>query len=128
MLRLALFASLLLAVAGCDSSIPVCPDGELDIDDVVVGTGSEQATASSTVILSYVGRLTNGDEFDRGDNVRFNLQGTVPGFRLGVAGMRPGGRRTITIPPTLAYGPTPRTGIPACSALVFDVQLRDIVS
>lgn len=121
-------AALSLVVTGCDSGPETCADGELDSQDVIVGTGSEVATVSSTVILSYVGTLPDGEEFDSGQNVRFGLQGTIPGFRLGVAGMRAGGRRTITIPPTLGYGPNALPSIPACSTLIFDVRLLDIVS
>ncbi len=90
------------------------PDGdipfELVIDDLVVGDGDE-ATAGSKVTVHYTGvAFRSGDEFDaswnRGEPFRFALgKGQViPGWDQGVAGMRVGGRRKLTIPSALAYG------------------------
>ena len=51
----------------------------------------------------------------------------MPGFRLGVTGMKIGGRRTIVIPPNLAYGAyPPSASIPPCATLTFDVTLLDV--
>ena len=94
--------------------------------DVTVGTGSAVATVNSTVTVRYAGTLTNGTEFDSGQLNNFALRGSIAGFRLGIAGMKIGGRRTITVPPNLGYGPTAREGIPSCSTLIFDVTLLDI--
>jgi len=95
---------------------------------VTLGTGSATATTSSVVTLTYAGRFTNGTEFDRGRIDSLPLAGFIPGFRLGVAGMKNGGRRTITVPPALGYGSVDREDngivvIPACSTLIFDVTL-----
>jgi peptidylprolyl isomerase len=90
------------------------PDGdipfELGIDDVIVGDGDE-ATAGKKVTVHYVGvAFRSGEEFDaswnRGEPFQFKLgKGQViPGWDAGVAGMRVGGRRVLTIPSAMAYG------------------------
>ncbi len=83
---------------------------ELGVDDIVVGDG-EEATAGSRVTVHYAGvAFRTGEEFDaswnRGEPFRFALgKGQViPGWDQGVAGMRVGGRRKLTIPSALAYG------------------------
>jgi hypothetical protein len=99
--------------------------------DVVVGTGEEAATGR-TVRMNYTGYLPDGFSFD-GNRVegRAPLEFTlgarrvIPGWEQGIPGMRVGGRRTLVIPPELAYGPTgrPAAGIPPNAVLVFDVEL-----
>jgi peptidylprolyl isomerase len=83
---------------------------ELGIDDLIVGEGAE-ATAGKNVTVHYVGvAFRSGAEFDaswnRGEPFRFKLgKGQViPGWDTGVAGMRVGGRRKLTIPSAMAYG------------------------
>ena len=83
---------------------------ELGIDDLVVGDGDE-ATAGKKVTVHYVGvAFRSGEEFDaswnRGEPFQFKLgKGQViPGWDAGVAGMRVGGRRRLTIPSAMAYG------------------------
>jgi peptidylprolyl isomerase len=83
---------------------------DLGIDDLVVGDG-EEATPGRKVAVHYVGAaFRSGKEFDaswnRGEPFRFALgKGQViPGWDQGVAGMRVGGRRRLTIPSALAYG------------------------
>ena len=131
MRRSALALTVLLALAGCDSNQPIelCENSSLvvETDDVVEGTGAE-ARQTSIVVIDYVGTLEDGTEFDSGTNVQFNLGGNViSGFREGIAGMRVGGRRTITIPPYRAYGnPGRPPTIPECATLTFDVTLDDI--
>src|SRR3954467_13513782 len=90
------------------------PDGapsyQLEIEDIVEGDGDE-AGAGNIVEVHYVGvSWSNGREFDaswnRGDTFKFGLgKGQViQGWDEGVAGMKVGGRRRITIPPHLGYG------------------------
>jgi peptidylprolyl isomerase len=90
------------------------PDGdipfELGIDDLQVGDGAE-ALPGRKVTVHYVGvAFRTGEEFDaswnRGEPFRFKLgKGQViPGWDEGVAGMRVGGRRRLTIPSAMAYG------------------------
>jgi peptidylprolyl isomerase len=83
---------------------------ELELDDLVVGDGDE-ATAGKKVTVHYVGvAFRSGEEFDaswnRGEPFQFKLgKGQViPGWDAGVAGMRVGGRRKLTIPSAMAYG------------------------
>jgi peptidylprolyl isomerase len=104
--------------------------GQLQIDDIEVGTGDE-ATSGSNVEVHYVGvSHSSGEQFDaswdRGDTFRFNLgRGQViPGWDQGVAGMKVGGRRRLTIPPDLAYGKRGAGGvIGPDETLVFVVDL-----
>jgi len=83
---------------------------ELGIDDLVVGDGDE-ATSGKRVTVHYTGvAFRTGEEFDaswnRGEPFQFKLgKGQViPGWDAGVAGMRVGGRRKLTIPSAMAYG------------------------
>ncbi|MEO5576002.1 MAG: FKBP-type peptidyl-prolyl cis-trans isomerase, partial [Gaiellaceae bacterium] len=83
---------------------------ELVIDDLVVGDGAEAAKGSK-VSVHYVGvAFSTGEEFDaswnRGQPFEFKLgKGQViPGWDAGVAGMKVGGRRKLTIPSAMAYG------------------------
>ena len=83
---------------------------DLGVEDIVVGDGDE-ATRGGKVTVHYVGvAFRTGEEFDaswnRGEPFRFVLgKGQViPGWDQGVAGMRVGGRRRLTIPSALAYG------------------------
>lgn len=107
------------------------PVTELKIEDEVVGTG-DVATAGDNVTVQYVGALMNGTVFDasrnRGDQgFTFTLGAgqVIKGWDMGVAGMKVGGKRKLTIPASLAYGDQSVGGglIPANSALVFEVEL-----
>ena len=86
------------------------PSYELETEDLVAGDGDE-AAAGKVVEVHYVGvSWKTGKQFDaswdRGDTFKFTLgKGhVIPGWDQGVAGMKVGGRRRITIPPALAYG------------------------
>lgn len=100
--------------------------------DLVVGAGDE-ALAGKRVKVHYTGTLTNGQKFDssldRGRPFEFVLgQGQViRGWDEGVAGMRVGGKRKLTIPPEMGYGARgfPPV-IPPSSTLVFEVELLGV--
>ncbi|AEH09622.1 MULTISPECIES: FKBP-type peptidyl-prolyl cis-trans isomerase [Protofrankia] len=103
------------------------PPATLVTRDLVVGTGAV-ASPTSTVSVQYVGTLwANGKEFDaswdRGQPSIFPLDGVIPGFQQGIAGMKTGGRRTLVIPPELGYGAADQGPIPGGSTLVFVVDL-----
>ena len=111
------------------------PPTELVIKDIKKGSG-EEATAGSTVSAHYVGALfSDGSVFDnswdRGEPISFPLgQGQViPGWDQGLEGMKVGGRRVLTIPPDMGYGPSGSPpAIPPNATLVFVVDLEDVSS
>jgi peptidylprolyl isomerase len=106
------------------------PSYQLELEDIVVGDG-EEAAAGHVVEVHYVGvSWKTGKEFDaswnRGKPFKFGLgKGQViSGWDQGVAGMKIGGRRRITIPPNLAYGKRGAGGvIGPDETLVFVVDL-----
>lgn len=106
---------------------------DLIIDDEVVGDGPE-AVDGAQVSVDYVGvSWSTGQEFDaswnRGDTLAFTIGAghVIQGWDQGVAGMRVGGRRTITIPPHLGYGAAGAGGVIAPNeTLIFTVDLRSI--
>ncbi|RJL34466.1 FKBP-type peptidyl-prolyl cis-trans isomerase [Bailinhaonella thermotolerans] len=86
------------------------PPADLEIVDITVGSG-EEATPGHPVTVHYVGvAFSTGEEFDaswnRGEPFTFPLGAgrVIQGWDLGVAGMKVGGRRRLTIPPHLGYG------------------------
>lgn len=107
------------------------PPTELVTQDIVVGKGNA-ATLDNTVAVRYSGTLySNGTAFDsswsRGNEpTSFPLSGVVKGFAQGIAGMQPGGRRVLVIPPALGYGDRAKGPIPGGSTLVFVVDLVSI--
>ena len=106
--------------------------GELVSQDIKVGDGAE-AVSGKKVTVHYVGTLTNGNKFDssrdRGKGFSFELgRGQViKGWDQGVAGMKIGGVRKLTIPPEMAYGDKGFSDlIPPGSTLVFEVELLGV--
>ena len=106
------------------------PPPDLTVEDIEVGTG-EEATAGSEVDVHYVGvSWSNGRQFDaswdRRSTFSFRLGGgqVIPGWDQGVAGMKVGGRRRLTIPPDLGYGSRGAGGVIGPNeTLVFVVDL-----
>ncbi len=106
---------------------------DLVIEDVTVGDGAE-ATAGSTVSAHYVGVAhSTGEEFDaswnRGSPLEFRLGVgmVIAGWDQGIAGMKVGGRRKLTIPPHLGYGDRGAGGaIKGGETLIFVVDLMDV--
>jgi peptidylprolyl isomerase len=106
------------------------PSYQLELDDITVGEGDE-AVPGRIVEVHYVGvSWSSGEQFDaswdRGDTFKFGLgkSQVIRGWDEGVAGMRVGGRRRITIPPDLAYGKRGAGGvIGPDETLVFVVDL-----
>jgi peptidylprolyl isomerase len=110
------------------------PPVELQQADVVKGKG-KAAKPGDTVSVQYVGNSwSTGAQFDAswdrgGQPFEFPLGAgqVIPGWDQGVAGMKPGGRRLLVIPPDLAYGPqSPSPEIGPNETLVFVVDLERI--
>ncbi|TMH21522.1 MAG: FKBP-type peptidyl-prolyl cis-trans isomerase [Betaproteobacteria bacterium] len=109
---------------------------QLHKTDIQVGTGTEAVTGKIAVV-HYTGWLyepastdKKGRKFDssldQGSPFSFPLGGgrVIPGWDDGVAGMRVGGRRTLVIPPDLAYGSRGAGDvIPPDATLIFDIEL-----
>ena len=102
---------------------------ELEIEDQIIGDGDE-AVAGQTVEVHYTGWLTDGTKFDsshdRNETFSFKLGGgqVIAGWDQGVAGMKIGGARKLTIPPEMGYGERGAGGvIPPNAKLVFKVEL-----
>lgn len=108
----------------------------LKYEDVKVGTGPE-AIAGKNVKVNYTGWLDNkgirGKKFDstleHGEPFNFLLGAArvIKGWDEGVVGMKVGGKRTLMIPPSLAYGASGAGDtIPPNSNLIFDIELLDV--
>lgn len=84
-----------------------------------------------TVECHYVGTLIDGTEFDssikRGEPAKFPLSGVIRGWQETIPMMPLGSKWRIFIPSELAYGPQGRPTIPANSALIFEVELLQIM-
>ncbi|MEQ1759347.1 MAG: FKBP-type peptidyl-prolyl cis-trans isomerase [Vicinamibacterales bacterium] len=112
---------------------------ELIKTDTTPGAGTE-AAAGKAVTVHYTGWLyqdsaadKKGSKFDssrdRNEPFSFNLGAgeVIRGWDEGVAGMKVGGQRTLTIPPAMGYGARGAGGvIPPNATLVFDVELLDV--
>lgn len=104
---------------------------KLIIEDERPGSGAV-AEKGNTVTVNYRGTFADGKQFDssydRGTPFSFVL-GTglvIEGWDQGVAGMKVGGKRNLTIPPELAYGPQGNSVIPPNSTLHFSIELLDV--
>jgi peptidylprolyl isomerase len=143
--RAGVFAALavIVVVAGMVASaapasaqpVTTTPSG-LKIIELKVGTGASPKSGQ-TVVVHYTGWLyDNGKKgakfdssLDRGQPFEFPLgKGQViPGWDEGVATMKVGGKRTLIIPPNLAYGANGAGGvIPPNATLIFDVELLKV--
>jgi FKBP-type peptidyl-prolyl cis-trans isomerase len=111
---------------------PVRTTSGLVYQDFVVGTGPIAATGDK-VRVHYTGTFEDGTKFDssfdRGQPFEFTLGtgGVIAGWDEGVAGMQVGGKRRLTVPPDLGYGPNDYGPIPGNSTLYFDVELVEVV-
>jgi protein-disulfide isomerase len=101
--------------------------GGFQIVDLVNGSGS-MAKAGDNVTVSYVGRLCDGPEFARsGQTFSLGSGAVIQGLDRGVAGMKVGGRRRITVPPEMGFGNHGMGKIiPPNSTLIFEVELTGV--
>ncbi len=105
---------------------------KIKIEDTVVGTGAE-ATDRKSLTVNYTGWLADsGIQFDTtaGKQPFTFILGTgqvIPGWDQGLRGMKVGGKRTLIIPPGLAYGAQGATNtIPPNATLKFEIELLDV--
>ncbi len=102
--------------------------------EIIKAGGEQKAVSDSDVVrVVYEGRLKSGKVFDssesRGDTVEFPLNHVIKGWGEGMKLVGKGGKITLYIPSELAYGEQgiPQAGIEPNEALVFDVELIDII-
>ena len=107
----------------------VTTESGLKYRDVAVGNGRE-AALGDTATVHYTGWLADGKKFDssvdRKEPFSFRVGAgqVIKGWDEGVAGMKIGGKRKLTIPPQLGYGSRGAGGvIPPNATLIFDVEL-----
>ncbi|MDP2322244.1 MAG: FKBP-type peptidyl-prolyl cis-trans isomerase [Acidobacteriota bacterium] len=138
-MRLLIVTTLLaMTVAACGggSDTPTAPSANVPFStvDVRVGTGAE-ANTGRRAFVNYAGynysataAENKGTRFDAGSFDFTVGTGVITGFSQGVIGMRVGGLRRVTIPPSLGYGNNPPqgSGIPPNGTLVFDIELTAV--
>lgn len=91
----------------------------------------ENPGPEDVVEVHYTGKLIDGTVFDssveRGESIKFPLNGVIPGWTEGVQLMKPGAKYEFVIPSNLAYGERTSGPIPGGSTLIFEVELISIV-
>lgn len=90
------------------------------------GQGSDHPSEFDDVIVHYSGWTSDGELFDKNNDVTFGVREIIPGFTEALKLMLKGEKRRVWIPSELAYGESPR-GVAPAGDLVFDVELVDIV-
>jgi FKBP-type peptidyl-prolyl cis-trans isomerase FkpA len=99
--------------------------------ELQAGTGASP-TSSDRVKVHYRGTLTNGTEFDssyaRNEPAEFPLGGVIKCWTEGVQRMKVGGKARLVCPSDLAYGDAGNQAIPGGAALVFEIELLEVVS
>ncbi|MFO7624031.1 MAG: FKBP-type peptidyl-prolyl cis-trans isomerase [Anaerolineales bacterium] len=110
----------------------ITTESGLQYQDILIGEG-DLAEPGKRVKVHYTGRLEDGSQFDssidRGQPFEFTLGGggVIQGWEEGIAGMREGGQRILTIPPDLGYGEAGRPPvIPGNATLIFEVELVEV--
>jgi hypothetical protein len=103
----------------------------LEIEDIVIGPGLE-VRPGDIISVHYTGTLTDGKKFDssldRGEAFAtiLGVGKVIPGWDLGIPGMKVGGKRRLVIPSNLGYGPQGAGNIvPPNATLIFEIELLD---
>jgi FKBP-type peptidyl-prolyl cis-trans isomerase FkpA len=140
--------ALAVVLGGCSGTTSEAPTAAAKAESATINYASGLRVADTTVgsgpfpkrgqicVMHYTGWLyQNGQKgakfdssMDRGKPFEFPLGmgAVIKGWDEGVAGMKVGGKRTLIIPPDLGYGGNARTGIPAYSTLIFEVELLGV--
>lgn len=99
----------------------------------ILAAGNSKAppiTPADEVTVQYRGKLIDGSEFDstysRGVPATFTVTGVIKGWQEALVMMKPGAKWQLFVPPELAYGASPKPGIPGGSVLVFEVELLSV--
>ena len=87
---------------------------------------ADRPDACAEVSVNYKGTLTNGTVFDQNENIRFQIKTLISGWQLGIPLIGKGGKITLYLPPSLAYGDKASNGIPANSILIFSIDLVNV--
>jgi len=93
---------------------------------ISVPGNNEHPDIGSTISINYSGTLLSGIGFDASNGVvEFPLNILIQGWQEGIPLFGKGGSGILIIPSHLGYGSSPRSGIPANSVLVFEIELVD---
>ena len=127
-----IFGQGLLSIFTNRKTVEIRPEQQkVLIKDTIVGQGN-MAAIGYRVTVNYVGHFVDGQVFDssiaRNEPFQFVLGSNqvIEGWNKGIVGMRAGGKRTLTVPPELAYGSDNYGPIPGNSTLIFDIELLKI--
>jgi FKBP-type peptidyl-prolyl cis-trans isomerase FkpA len=98
---------------------------------ITPGTGASVANLCNTVSVNYVGKLTNGTQFDPTNGspystAAFGLSQLIKAWQIGIPLIKAGGKIKLYVPPSLGYGSQAQGSIPANSVLVFDIDLLGV--
>ncbi|NML40943.1 peptidylprolyl isomerase [Chitinophaga sp. G-6-1-13] len=91
------------------------------------GDVANKPTVASNVTVKYAGTFLDGKSFDSNENISFDLNGVIDGWKIGIPKIGKGGRIKLFLPSIYAYGPGGRPGIAPNTVLLFDVTLKDLV-
>jgi FKBP-type peptidyl-prolyl cis-trans isomerase FklB len=121
-----------LAHNGHEKGVTTTASG-LEYKIILPGDRKAAAVApTDSVTVQYRGKLLDGSEFDstysRGAPATFTVNGVIPGWQEALVLMKPGAKWQLFVPPELAYGASPKPGIPGGSLLIFDVELLSVKS
>lgn len=98
---------------------------------VITEGSGESPTAEDQVEVHYTGKLLDGTVFDssveRGQSIKFPLNGVIPGWTEGLQLMKPGAKYILYIPSSLAYGDRGTGPIPGGATLIFEVELLSVI-
>lgn len=128
---LTIYLLIFLVLIGCNNKVIIMKNG-LIIEDKLIGEGNV-AEQYSIVTVHYSGRLQSGKYFDSTNEIgrepfRFTLGAgqVIKGWDQGLIGMKVGGKRKLTIPPSLGYEDRDMGVIPPNSTLIFVIELIEV--